>query len=130
MSLKKNINYTKSEFTDHEKLFMRKEVEIVKHKYPEHVPIVVTTNAKDLKLLKSKYLVGSDLSVGQFQLIIRKKLQNKINSTESLFLLVKHKDNGILLQTNDLIAEVYEKYADPDIQMLFIEIYKENTFGN
>lgn len=130
MSLKQNIDYTKSKFTDEEKIIIRKEVEIVRHKYAGHIPIVVTTNAKDLKLSKSKYLVGSDLSVGQFQFIIRKKLENKINSTEALFLLVKHKNNGILLKTGDLMSQVYESYADSDTKMLFIEICKENTFGN
>jgi len=130
MSLKKNIDYTKSNFTDEEKMLIRKEAEIVKHKYPGHIPIVVTSNSKQLILSKSKYLVGSDLTVGQFQIIIRKKLESSLNSTEAMFLLVKYESNGILLQPGMLMSSVYTSYVDKDTQMLFIEFCKENTFGN
>ena len=78
MSLKKNIDYTKSKFTDEEKCILLKEVEIVKHKYPGHIPVVVISKSKDLQLTKSKYLVVSELTIGQFQFIVRKKLQNSL----------------------------------------------------
>jgi GABA(A) receptor-associated protein len=130
MSLKQTIDYTKTEFTNEEKLLIRKEVEIVKYKYPEHVPIVVISKSKNLKLSKSKYLVGAELTIGQFQCIIRKKLENMIQSTESMFLMTKQANNGIFLQNGMQIIDVYNKYVDPETQMLFIEIYKENTFGN
>lgn len=130
MSLKKNIDYTKTKFTDEEKLLIQKEMEIVKHKYPDHMPVIVISKNKELKLSKMKYLVGSDLTVAQFQMIIRKKLENKINSTEALYLLVRHKNNGVLLQGNMTISGIYNIYTDDDIPMLFIEVCKENTFGN
>lgn len=130
MSLKHNIDYTKKKFTDEEKNLIRKEVEIVKHKYPGHIPIIVITRSKELKLTKSKYLVNSDITVGQFQFIIRKKLSNTLKSTEAMYLLAKDKNGGILLQSSMLIASAYNAYVDKDTQMLFIEICKENTFGN
>lgn len=130
MSLKKNIDYSKNTFTEEEKSLIRKEVEIVKHKYPGHIPIVVLSKSRELKLSKTKYLVGSDLTVGQFQCIIRKKLANKLNSTEAMFLLAKKEKNGVLLQTGMTMSTVYLNYIDQDTQMLFVEICKENTFGN
>lgn len=131
MSLKKKIDYTKEIFTDEEKSIMRQETEIVKHKYPGHIPVIVLTKSKDLKLSKSKYLVGSELSIAQFQFIIRKKLTNPLNSTESMFLMAKDKNTGgILLQSNMIMADVYQKFIDEDTQMLFVQILKENTFGN
>ena len=130
-SLKKSIDYSKSKFTDEEKSLIRKEVEIVKHKYPGHIPVVVISKSKGLTLSKCKYLVGSELTVSQFQFIIRKKLQNCLNSTEAMYLMAKDNGkNGILLQSAMLMCTVYSSYVDSETQMLFIEIYKENTFGN
>lgn len=131
MSLKKNIDYTKSKFTDEEKSLIRKEVEIVKHKYPGHIPVVVISKSKELTLSKYKYLVGSELTISQFQFIIRKKLQNSLNSTEAMYLMAKDSGkNGVLLQSAMLMCNVYSTYVEKDTQMLFIEIFKENTFGN
>lgn len=124
-----NIDYTKEKFTDEEKLLIQKEMEIVKYKYPDHIPIIVISKNKELKLSKMKYLLGADLTVAQFQMIIRKKLENKLNSTEALYLLVRHKNNGILLQGSIIISDIYNTYTDQDIPMLFIEVCKENTFG-
>lgn len=131
MSLKKKIDYTKEKFTDEEKTTIRKESEIVKYKYPGHIPVVVLCKSKDLKLTKSKYLVGSELTVGQFQFIIRKKLENSLNSTESMYILAKDKNkSGVLLQTSMLMGTAYQNFIDEDTQMLFVEVLKENTFGN
>jgi GABA(A) receptor-associated protein len=132
MSLKKNIDYTKTKFTDEEKSLIRKEVEIVRHKYPGHIPVVVVSKSKELKLSKSKYLVGSELTVSQFQFIIRKKLQNSLNSTEAMYLLARDNktNNGVLLQSSALMSSVYTSHSDEETQMLFIEVCKENTFGN
>jgi len=130
MSLKHNIDYTKSKFTEQEKILIRKEVEIVKHKYPGHLPIVVIPKSKDLKLTKYKYLVNSDITVGQFQFIIRKKLENSLNSTQAMYLLARDTRGGILLQSGMLMAEAYNSYVDKDTQMLYVNICKENTFGN
>jgi hypothetical protein len=129
MSLKSNIDYTKSKFTDEEKILIRKEIEIVKHKYPDHIPIIVISKDKNLKLSKNKYLVGFNLSISHFQNIIRKKLLHSLNPSEALYLLIKNNTNGILLQGNMLISTIYNLYADSETKMLFIEIYKENTFG-
>lgn len=129
MSLKSNIDYTKTKFTDEEKLLIRNEIEIVKHKYPDHIPIIVISKDKNLKLSKNKYLVGSNLSISHLQNIIRKKLLHSLNQSEALYLLIKNNSNGILLQGNMLISTIYNTYADSETKMLFIEIYKENTFG-
>jgi GABA(A) receptor-associated protein len=132
MSLKKNIDYTKTKFTDEEKSIIRKEVEIVRHKYPGHIPVVVVSKSRELKLAKSKYLVGSELTVSQFQFIVRKKLQNSLNSTEAMYLLARDNksNNGVLLQSSALMSSVYSSHVDEETQMLFIEVCKENTFGN
>jgi hypothetical protein len=129
MSLKSKIDYTKTKFTDEEKLLIRNEIEIVKHKYPDHIPIIVISKDKNLKLSKNKYLVGSSLSISHLQNIIRKKLLHSLTQSEALYLLIKNNSNGILLQGNMLISTIYNTYADSETKMLFIEIYKENTFG-
>ena len=133
-SNKMEIDYTKKQFTDEEKIYIRKEVEIIKFKYPKYIPIIVISKSKELSLKKSKFLVGQDLTVGQFQCVVRKRLEDKINASESMFMLTSSKGNrkndSVLLSIGMGMAEVYKTYMDTDTQMLFIEICKENTFGN
>ena len=49
-----------------------------------------------------------------------------------MFLMAKDNTskNGSLLQVNWLMSHAYETYCDKETQMLFIELFKENTFGN
>jgi hypothetical protein len=39
-------------------------------------------------------------------------------------------NNGVLLQSSALMSSVYSSHLDEETQMLFIEVCKENTFGN
>ena len=125
------MDYSKNKFTKEEKFLIRKEAELVKHKYPGYIPIIIIAKSKDIKITKHKYLVGSDLTVAQFQQIVRKKLKNSIKETESIFMLACNTNtkNGVLLHVGSMMAQVYSDYFDKDTQMLFIELCKENTFG-
>ena len=72
---------------------------------------------------KHKFLVPSDLSIGQFQYVIRKRLN--IEPHKALFLFV---DNCVP-STSTLISTIYEESKDSNTLFLFVTYSMENTFG-
>jgi GABA(A) receptor-associated protein len=118
------INYTKGNLSYSEKQQIKKEVEVLKQKYPNNIPIVVICKDK-LELAKNKYLVGGDLTLGQFLFIVRKKLKNDINSSKAIYFFV----NGVIPPSSSTMLEIYEAHKDSECNMLFITICAENTFG-
>ena len=118
------IDFTKKHFTKQEKELIRKEVFVVTQKYPNYIPIVVTPKSDEIKLLRHKFLVGGDITIGQFVSIIRKKIKN-FKSSESIFLLI----NNTLVPSTKLLSSVYQEQSDPETNMLHIILCKENTFG-
>lgn len=122
---KKIIDYTKTNFTEEEKYIIRNEVEIIKEKYPNYIPIIVKVhNDKTIKLTKFKFLVTNEITLAQFLCILRKKITN-IKSTESIFILI----NNTLMPITLNLSSIYKEKKDKDTNMLFITICKENTFG-
>jgi len=122
---KSKIDYNKNEFTDQEKLAIKKEVDIIKTKYPDYIPIILRTKSKsNIKLNKIKYLVGEEITVAQFLSIIRKKIHN-FNKSDSIFLFI---NNTLPIQQNTL-GNLYNQYKDTETNMLFVTVCKENTFG-
>lgn len=120
------IDYTKESFNEEEKIIIRKEIEVIKEKYPNYIPIVVRTKGKhDFKLTKRKFLVGGDITVGQFYTILRKKM-HLLKSSEALFVFV----NNAIPPSSLLLSSLYASEKDIETQMLFVTICKENTFGN
>jgi GABA(A) receptor-associated protein len=120
------IDYTKESFTDDEKMIIKKEIEIIKEKYPNYIPIVVRTKGKnDYKLTKRKFLVSGDITVGQFYTILRKKM-HFLKASEALFVFV----NNAIPPSSLLLSSLYASEKDIETQMLFVTICRENTFGN
>lgn len=122
--LKPKIDFTKFIFTLSEKESIKKEADIIKEKYPKYIPIIVRPKDNSIKMLRYKFLVSEEITIGQFLVIIRKKLQD-VKSHEALFLLV----NNILLPSSHLMSLVYNQQADKDTNMLFFTLCKETTFG-
>ncbi len=120
----RKIDYTKTHFSEDEINRIKREVEIVRTKYPNNIPVVVKTKDK-LQLSKTKYLVPADLTVGQFMNVIRKKLENPLDSSHALYIFV----NNCLPQTSSLMSMLYENGKDQKTGMLFVTLCRENTFG-
>ena len=93
--------------------------------YPDRLPIIVETSLNyDIPTLdKMKYLVPSDLTVGQFMYVIRKRL--KLTSEKAIFFCI----NGTIPSSSSLIINLYELYHDETDGFLYILINGENTFG-
>lgn len=96
----------------------------IKEKYPDRIPVIVEkqSGSNIPPIDKRKFLVPLDLTVGQFMIIIRKRI--KIPPEQALFIFV----NNILPPNSSLLSQVYRKYKEED-QFLYIMYSGENTFG-
>jgi len=101
------------------------EIDKIRAKYPGKIPVFVTksSNSNDIPdLPKHKFLVPSNLTVGQFIFIIRKQI--KLPPEKALFLFI----NNTLPTSSALLSEIYANNKDKDgaLRMIYTS---ENTFG-
>ncbi|EDM01734.1 rCG29981, isoform CRA_e [Rattus norvegicus] len=75
---------------DHPFEYRKKEGEKIRKKYPDRVPVIVekAPKARVPDLDKRKYLVPSDLTVGQFYFLIRKRIH--LRPEDALFFFVNN----------------------------------------
>lgn len=94
-------------------------------KYPDRLPIIVeiAENSSLPPLDKNKYLVPTDLTMGQFMFVVRKRIT--LNSDQALFLFL---DNDVIPAQTDTIMQVYSKHKSP-CGFLFITVSTESVFG-
>jgi GABA(A) receptor-associated protein len=118
------IDFTKTSFTDEEKVMIRKEVELLKEKYPNYIPIIVRSRDKKIVLRKQKFLVGGDITFGQFMSIIRKKMES-LKPSEAIFVFI----NNAIPPASNFLSVVYSQNKDVETNMLYMDVCKENTFG-
>lgn len=102
----------------------RQEVNRIRAKYPDRVPVVVEkakgSDVPDID--KKKFLVPADLTVGQFVYVIRKRIN--LSPEKAIFVFV----NDIMPPTALLMSALYKEYKD-DAGFLIIRYSGENTFG-
>ncbi len=72
---------------------------------------------------KKKFLCPGDITLGQFQFVVRKRL--KLEAEQALFLTVKEK---FLPPSSALLSSVYAEYKDDD-GFLYVLYATENVFG-
>jgi GABA(A) receptor-associated protein len=104
----------------------REEADRIREKYPDRIPVIVAKAGKagDVpEIDKNKFLVPMDLTVGQFQYVIRKRL--KLPPCKALFLFI----DGACPPTSSLMSVVYETSRDDRTQFLFVTYSLESTFG-
>ncbi|EDQ87163.1 uncharacterized protein MONBRDRAFT_38111 [Monosiga brevicollis MX1] len=109
-----------------------RESEKILQKYPDKVPVIIEP-AKRCTLSeidKKKYLVPEDLTVAQFQFVIRKRMNIKpdkavyIAAEVTEGLTVKHE----MLMTTQAMSVIYEHYKDED-GFLYLKYSGDNAFG-
>lgn len=77
---------------------------------PRSTSIVERAEKSDIAPIdKKKYLVPSDLTVGQFVYVIRKRI--KLSPEKAIFIFV----SNVLPPTNALMSLVYEEHKDEDV---------------
>lgn len=117
---------TEADKLDLEKL--KEDIEKIQLKFPDKIPVIVTKNpsCKDLPDLDGrkyrKFLVPSDLTVGQFVYTIRKRIE--LPPEKAIFVFV----NNTLPPTAMLMSTLYERYKS-ECGFLLMEYSGENTFG-
>lgn len=103
----------------------REEADRIMRKYPDRMPIIVTkskySNVPDID--KHKYLAPTDLTLGQFQFVIRRRL--KLSPEKALFLFI----NGEIYCPSALLISIYEQQYDRGDGFLHMTYSGENTFG-
>lgn len=105
-------------------LYHRKEeYKRINIKYPDRIPIIVEANGKNCPPIdKHKFLTPCNLTIGQFQFVIRSRI--KLKAEEALYLFI----NNSLPSASDLLSSVYKRHCSED-GFLYITYALENTFG-
>jgi len=100
------------------------EAERIRAKYPDRIPVIVekSDNTNIPTIDKQKYLVPSDLTVGQFVYVIRKRID--LPAEKAMFVFI----NNTLPPTASLMSNIYEHHKDND-GFLYVKYSGENTFG-
>merc|ERR1712170_56486 len=88
----------------------RAEGEKIRRKYPDRVPVIVEKSPKARigDLDKKKYLVPSDLTVGQFYFLIRKRIS--LRPEDALFFFV----NNVIPPTSATMGSLYQEHHEED----------------
>jgi GABA(A) receptor-associated protein len=112
---------------DNKTLYTKDEAIRVRTKYPDRIPVIVdrsrSASSSVPEIDKHKFLVPCDLTMGQLQYVIRKRLT--LSPEKALFLFV----NNTTPPTSSLISTVYEEYKDKETEFLYVTYAMENTFG-
>uniref|UniRef100_A0A2P2HXB8 Gamma-aminobutyric acid receptor-associated protein-like n=1 Tax=Hirondellea gigas TaxID=1518452 RepID=A0A2P2HXB8_9CRUS len=96
----------------------------IRKKYPDRVPVIVERAARSriADLDKKKYLVPSDLTVGQFYFLIRKRVH--LRPEEALFFFV----NNVIPPTSATMGTLYQEHKEDD-NFLYIAYSDESVYG-
>jgi GABA(A) receptor-associated protein len=100
------------------------EADKVRDRHPDRLPVICEkvdkSNITDLD--KNKFLVPSDLSVGQFVLVVRKRVM--LEPEKAIFLFI-----GESVPPNAaLMSDLYNKHKDED-GFLYVKYAGESSFG-
>jgi len=100
------------------------EGEKIRRKYPDRVPVIVekAPKARINEIDKKKYLVPSDLTVGQFYFLIRKRIH--LRPEEALFFFV----NNAIPPTSATMGSLYQEHHEEDF-FLYIAFSDESVYG-
>ena len=104
----------------------KKETSKIKKDYPDRLPIICeksNTQVNAPNILKCKYLVPNDMTMGQFIFSIRPQIS--ITKDQAIFILV---DERISPSSSSMMNQLYQDYCHAD-GYLYITYMIENTFG-
>ncbi|XP_036301168.2 gamma-aminobutyric acid receptor-associated protein-like [Pipistrellus kuhlii] len=102
----------------------RSEDEKNRKKYPDRVPVIVekVPKAQIGDLNKKKYLVPSDLTVGQFYFLIQKRIH--LRAEDALFFFV----NNVIPPTSATVGQLSQEHHEEDF-LLYIAYRDERVYG-
>ena len=96
----------------------------VKQKYPDRVPVILSYGVHSTipNMEKNKFLVPSNITIGEFISVVRKRLC--MTEESAIFLFIRNH----IPPMSCTMAELYSKYTDTD-GFLYITYSDEATFG-
>jgi GABA(A) receptor-associated protein len=96
----------------------------IRSKYPDKIPVIVERFEKSQvnNIDKNKYLVPSDITVGQFLYIIRRRIH--LTPEKAIYIFIDNK----IPPTAYEMSKLYEQYKDND-GFLYVLYASETTFG-
>ena len=97
----------------------------VRERHPDRLPIICekVQGSSISDLSKNKFLAPADLTVGQFMLVLRKRVE--LEPEQAVFLFI-----GDVIPANTAhINELYAKHKDED-GFLYLTYSGENSFGS
>uniref|UniRef100_A0A8C1F4H3 Uncharacterized protein n=1 Tax=Cyprinus carpio carpio TaxID=630221 RepID=A0A8C1F4H3_CYPCA len=102
----------------------RSEGEKIRKKYPDRVPVIVekAPKARIGDLDKKKYLVPSDLTVGQFYFLIRKRIH--LRAEDALFFFV----NNVIPPTSATMGQLYQVSLSLSLSLTLIGLSVSKSF--
>jgi GABA(A) receptor-associated protein len=118
---KKSFSKFRNQYTFEERINESRNIML---KYPDRIPVICEKGigADNPNIDKNKYLVPMDLTVGNFLVVIRKKI--KLQNYEALFLMI----NNTIPPSTTNFKELYHRHKDTD-GYLYMTYTKENVFG-
>jgi GABA(A) receptor-associated protein len=96
----------------------------IKSKYQNRIPVLVWEVGKDIEVAKRKFIVPTDITIGQFLYVLRKQLKN-ITAGDGIFLFIT--DVNTMLPAGDLMGKIYNEHNVDGF--LRLTVTKENAFG-
>uniref|UniRef100_A0A1A7Y4D4 Gamma-aminobutyric acid receptor-associated protein-like 1 n=1 Tax=Iconisemion striatum TaxID=60296 RepID=A0A1A7Y4D4_9TELE len=102
----------------------RAEGERVRAKHPDKIPIIIdrASTSRAPELNKKKYLVPSNLTVGQLCFLIRQRMS--LRPEEALFFFV----NNSLPPSSCPLSTLYEEHHEEDL-FLYMTYSNESVYG-
>ncbi|XP_041077233.1 gamma-aminobutyric acid receptor-associated protein-like 1 [Polyodon spathula] len=109
---------------DHPFEYRKREGEKIRKKYPDRVPVIVekAPKARVPNLDKRKYLVPSELTVGQFYFLIRKRIH--LRPEDALFFFI----NNTIPPTSTTMGLLYQENHEDDF-FLYVAYSDESVYG-
>ncbi|XP_030749030.1 microtubule-associated proteins 1A/1B light chain 3C-like isoform X2 [Sitophilus oryzae] len=104
----------------------KEEVLAIRNRFPEKIPVLIKKYHKETQLPpmdKSKFLVPNDITLSQFQTLIRQRMQ--MPKTQALYFLVNEKS---MLSQSLTLGQVYAEYCGPN-GYLNITYASQEVFG-
>lgn len=96
----------------------------IRLKHPNKIPVICEKISNDrlVDLPNKKFLVPSDITIGQFVYILRKHIQ--LSPETAIFLFI----NNLLPPSSKLMGEMYNMFSDAD-GFLYVRYGGETVFG-